>query len=214
MKLDFLYTLVSPPYCVSCTSFLETRQHLCTDCLREFPVLASAKLMVTDSIEMPVYAFTQYEGVIRQMICAKHYGKRSASVQLGDLTAMHAGCPWHAYDVIVPVPLHWTRYMRRGFNQAKVLAARISALRNVPVDTSVRRVLRTAYQARTGRIDRQANVRHAFEVPERLRAKLRGKRVLIVDDLMTTGATLREVARAIRVCRPAHIGAVVAARVV
>jgi ComF family protein len=115
---------------------------------------------------------------------------RALAEFLGDELPINAG----DYDVVIPVPLHWRRLWWRGFNQAALLAAEVAARLRVPLDTtSMTRHRRTAPQTARHHDERIKNVRRAFAVsnPERIK----GRRVLIVDDVMTTGATVDECAR-------------------
>jgi ComF family protein len=115
-------------------------------------------------------------------------------------------------DVLVPVPLHWMRRARRGFNQAEELAREAGRLGGWRVIRPLRRVRRTAEQARIDAPSRRAeNLQGAFSgLPDR---RLRAKHVWIVDDVSTTGATIHAAATALRKlpedCRPASINAAV-----
>jgi ComF family protein len=100
------------------------------------------------------------------------------------------------YDVVIPVPLHWRRLWWRGFNQAALLADEVATRLALPLDTtSMTRRRRTAPQTARHHDERIKNVRRAFAVtyPERIK----NRRVLLVDDVMTTGATVDECARVI-----------------
>ncbi len=112
-------------------------------------------------------------------------------------------------DVVVPVPLHRSRRRERGFNQAEDLAGKVG----VPVVTALRRVRATASQATLPAAQRHRNVRGAFEVTRRGLA-LRGTRVVLIDDVATTGATLDACARALKECGVAEVRALTVARVV
>ena len=96
---------------------------------------------------------------------------------------------FNAIDMLVPVPLHPKKYHQRGFNQAQVISKGIGNALNKPVENSnLIRTIHTSSQTRKSRYDRWENVRDAFTVnrPE----KLMGKHLLLVDDVLTTGATL------------------------
>ena len=100
------------------------------------------------------------------------------------------------YDVVIPVPLHWRRLWWRGFNQAALLASAVAARLELPLDAiAMTRRRRTAPQTARHHDERIKNVRRAFAVtyPERVR----NRRILLVDDVMTTGATVDECARVI-----------------
>jgi len=91
-----------------------------------------------------------------------------------------------AFDAVVPMPLHWRRRFERGFNQAALIAAQVARRRKIPVIHAVRRVRATRTQTGLTNAKRRDNVRGAFRVG---RGSLQGLRILLVDDVMTTGAT-------------------------
>jgi len=206
--------LVSPPFCAECASFLPENTILCDRCREKIIPLVSTYVDVNDTYTMPVYAFAPYDGIVRSLIIAKHYQQRVASRQLGRLVALSGVCPWHRYDVLVPVPLHWTRGLTRGFNQALVMAHELHDTHaHLQVAPVISRARRTKLQATLSGKDREKNVARAFVARAHARQTLEGKHVLIVDDLMTTGSTLRSIARVILTCKPASVAVVVAARV-
>ncbi|MEM6560827.1 MAG: phosphoribosyltransferase family protein [Planctomycetota bacterium] len=113
-------------------------------------------------------------------------------------------------DVLVAVPLHWSRQMARGYNQAGVIADVLAKRRGLPVTTPAVRHRRTLPQVHaTSARQRWTNVRDAFRLtnPD----AIAGKRVVIVDDVMTTGSTVGALAKAIEPAQPAAVGAVVLA---
>ena len=112
-------------------------------------------------------------------------------------------------DVLVPVPLHFLRQFRRGYNQAEVIARRISSDSGKHVVRVLSRVRHTQSQTHLTRKGRFQNVRQAFKLLDA--GPIAGKRVLVIDDVMTTGATLKAVARVLRPARPASISALLLA---
>ena len=102
-----------------------------------------------------------------------------------------------SFDAIVPMPLHWRKRWQRGFNQADLLAREISRRTHTPVRNALRRVRFTATQAGLTNAKRRKNVSGAFR-PKRADV-LRGQRVLLVDDVMTTGSTAAACARALKI---------------
>jgi len=115
-----------------------------------------------------------------------------------------------AYDAIVPMPLHWRKRWQRGFNQAALLAREISKRTHIPVENALRRVRNTAAQAGLTNAKRRKNVSGAFRAKKN--AKLAGKRVLLIDDVMTTGATAATCARALKLAGAAEVTLLTLAR--
>lgn len=115
----------------------------------------------------------------------------------------------HCAEVLVPVPLHPQRARERGFNQAAELALMLSNEAGAPVLDALRRVRATLPQYELGRGERQRNVSEAFACAL---PAVRGRKVLLVDDLATTGWTLEECARALRAAGAAEVSAFVLAR--
>jgi len=110
-------------------------------------------------------------------------------------------------DVLVPVPLHGWRHVRRGFNQAEALSRPLGRATGLPVDDSVRRVRATRSQSGLTAAERRRNVAGAFEA-----AGFSGRRPLIVDDVMTTGATADRLAARLREAGAARVGVLAVAR--
>jgi len=114
-------------------------------------------------------------------------------------------------DLVASVPLHWWRKWVRGYNQAEAIARELAAGLSVPfVPRLLRRVKYTPQQVQPTREARRENVKGAFRVSRG--AKLAGKSILLVDDVMTTGSTLGEVARVLKAAGAARVVAAVLAR--
>ncbi|MFO0966585.1 MAG: ComF family protein [Gemmataceae bacterium] len=114
-------------------------------------------------------------------------------------------------DCLVPVPLHWLRTFQRGFNQSAIIAGRVASVLGKPCRPRLlRRVRRTLPQTSQTGAQRRDNVRGAFLA--RPAADLAGKTLVLVDDVMTTGSTAHEAARALKALKPARIAVCVLAR--
>jgi len=141
----------------------------------------------------------RYEGVAREIVHRFKYGAdlRAASWMGREMAAKLRQTGWfERIDAIVPVPLHWTRRLTRRFNQSELLAAAISRETGKPVLTrALRRTRKTLSQAALAVPQRAVNVKEAFRAR---RVKLvRGKTLLLADDVMTTCATAAECSRAL-----------------
>jgi competence protein ComFC len=143
------------------------------------------------------YCFGSYEGTLRELIHLYKYGRiQTLSQPLADFLA--AALPLdERFDAVTPVPLHWRKRWQRGFNQAELLARAIAKRRGIPMVRALRRVRFTQTQAGLSNTERRKNVAAAFRC--RLASKtLDGKRVLLIDDVMTTGSTAAACARALK----------------
>lgn len=114
--------------------------------------------------------------------------------------------------VIVPVPLHWRRQWKRGYNQSEELARGLAERLDLPALHLLRRVKATAKSAGLGRVERARSLRNAFRVRVLRRGALRGRTVILVDDVLTTGATCGWAARALKQGGARRVVAVVVAR--
>jgi ComF family protein len=154
-------------------------------------------------------AIGDYEGSLRAIVHALKYdGRRSIAGPLSGLLLRHAGPLLRGADFVVPVPLHWSRQWRRGFNQAHELAAGLG----LPVRGVLKRRRYTRSQTGLSADDRCANVRAAFVLSRRA-GPLDGLCVVVVDDVSTTGATLEACARVLKENGVGEVRTLTAARV-
>jgi len=167
---------------------------------------------------MRVFAVTTYDSPVGHLVRAKQWRLIGAAYALGLLVANHI--KEHAtYDYLIPVPLHASRYAWRGYNQAHVMSEALSEQTGIAIGAFFKRVKRTRFQAGLSHDDRKHNLKQVFGpslffTTHDLKKMLSGKRVLLIDDVYTTGATLQSFASFIRIFRPACIDAAVACRVV
>lgn len=175
-------------YCLICGRFFEGagEPHLCLSCLEKPPPFVRHR------------SCTRYEGVVKDIILLfKYHGYEILGRDLGDFIVRSLGWAddlWSEVDAVVPVPLHRRREKRRGFNQAAVLASRIAKLRKIRfLSGRLIKVRNAPAQTSLEKAQRADNVKGAFRI--RRSAGLAGITVLLVDDVYTTGSTMRECSR-------------------
>jgi ComF family protein len=215
----FALGVIYPPTCIACGAATGEAHTLCAKCWSEmrfierpfcerlgtpFAVDLGIQLLSPAAIaDPPVFqrarAVGRYDDVARALVHRLKYGDRlELAKALGAMMA-RAGTELLAdADVIVPVPLHRTRLWWRRFNQAMALSAVVSRGSGVPCDPFLlARVKRTTSQVGLTRHQRGENLQGAFRVPVDAKPRLKGKRVLLVDDVVTTGATANAASRAL-----------------
>ena len=215
---SYLLDLVFPPRCVGC---LQNGQLFCDSCAQRVLPAPSRQECQQCGIELPgdvkglgapcpgclntlgwVGVAALHEGPLQQAIHALKYddGTELAPSLVRYLRAVTAAGPWPAIvrrlEGIVPVPLHKDRLLERGYNQASLLAAGLAVEWAIPVlDNAIDRIQATRSQVGLSLPERAANVMGKFKVNS---VFVSGKTLLLVDDVYTSGATMRECASALR----------------
>jgi ComF family protein len=200
------FPLLPPGGCVSCgapgpaTLAAGTPASACPACAAEPTPLAFAR------------AAGVYDGRLREAILAlKFRGKRALAHPLGDLVAARCAEAFGAIDALVPVPLARRRERERGFNQAELIAARLGRRLGIPARPRwLGRARSTEPQSELDAAARRRNVRDAFLAAP----AVAGRSIVVIDDVLTTGATVRECARTLRRAGARSVGVVTVARVV
>lgn len=199
--------LIYPPHCPQCCRPIFTPgglEHLCSECASHNTPPVSR-----------VIAAGVFRDELRELVHRYKYGKCCylgsyfATLILAQARRLDALV---ACDLIVPVPLHWTRKRNRGFNQAREIGRYISRACDIPLiaPRDFRRVRRTTPQVALSAAGRRENIRGAFAV--RTPDLLKGKTVALIDDVITTGATTNECARILRRAGADDVIALVIAR--
>ncbi|MBK8340687.1 MAG: ComF family protein [Flavobacteriales bacterium] len=208
--LGDLAGLFLPRRCAACDRpLIRAEASLCLGCLHDLPRLRlhqepgnRVERLFWGKVPVEAAAallqFNRSGKVQRILHRLKYTGDRTVGLELGRMMAeaLQASERFHTLDTILAVPLHSSRLRERGFNQSQIL---VDGFREVwplqPMHQSLMRVTRTATQTRKGRWDRWTNVKEAFDLasPE----ALAGAHVLVVDDVVTTGATLEGCIRAL-----------------
>ncbi len=210
---DVLY----PPKCALCSAPVDAAHAICTDCFTKlhfisaphcdccglpFEVAPSGPLRCASCLaDPPPYTLARaalvYDEVSRPLITRFKYGDRLHLATLLARLMRQAGAEAiTGAEVMVPVPLHWRRHMARRYNQSLMLARALAGMSDLPVDPSLLcRIKPTPPQVGLSRSQRRRNVAAAFAVPESSRVLVEGRKILLIDDVMTSGATLEACSR-------------------
>lgn len=214
-SFDWLFMLIAPPYCMACKKFLAERDVFCATCVKLIKPIVSHDLKVTDALTVKVFAIGPYTDPLKQLILSKSWSNSVASRQLGQLMWELTYIKNVPCDLIVPVPLHWMRFAWRGYNQSEEMARELAKKKGVPVMNLLKRIRHTPFQSVGSMEKRVENVKDAFLLltEQELRSQYKDKHILLIDDLLTTGATIRAAAKELNKLKPASITVIVAARV-
>ena len=184
-KIDF----ITKPFCSLCGYPLdvENQVNTCESCLVKKPVYESARSIF-------VYKTEGKKLILR----FKHADTTELAPLFARLIFNHAKEYFRDIDYLVSVPLHWTRLVKRRYNQAALLCLCLEKLAPKSIFYSpyfLRRPKRTESQGHKNAVNRQLNIENAFVIPTRYQKRLQGKSVLLIDDVMTSGATVEECSR-------------------
>jgi len=161
-------------------------------------------------------AAVRYDDVARSLVHGLKYQDRTdLAPPLGRWMARAGKDILDGADLIVPVPLHWRRGWSRRYNQSGALATVVGRLSRVPVNgQALKRVRSTQQQVGLSRTERARNVQGAFSVATERKADIQGRRIVLIDDVLTSGATVDACARALLRAKAANVDVLVFARVV
>ncbi len=215
---DFLF----PPKCLLCKNFIIPYNNgdFCEDCLDNFnffnnsPICPKCGILfksnkgkdhLCSKCAGKSHSFDKarsvgpFEGTLRKAIHDLKYSNKSMLADpLGKILAAYAGLMLNIkdYEIILPVPLHFLRLRERSFNQSLMLSRRVGKIWNIPVNAeSLKRLRQTKPQTSLSHEERHKNVRGAFSFEGN---DVRGKKVLLVDDVYTSGSTVDECARVLK----------------
>lgn len=228
--LDTLF----PPRCFTCGELVGEHGNLCATCWNGVDFIAAPLCarcgvpFATDAGEQgeclpclttpPAYATARavfrYEGASRRLITGYKYHDRTLATPMFARWLARAGAEQLAVaEVVIPVPLHPLRLLRRRYNQSALLARELGKLADKQVlPAGLTRTRHTPQQTGLSREERQHNVQGAFTVPPRHHPQIRGRAVVLVDDVLTTGATLDACARALQEAGATAVHVLVLAR--
>ncbi len=234
--LSAALAVVYPPGCIACQAAVGQAQALCPTCWSSigfierpycerlgtpFAIDLGAGLLSPAAIADPpafarARAVCRFDGVARELVHRLKYGDRTElALTLGRMMAQAGRELLLQADLVVPVPLHRTRLWSRRFNQAAALATVVARQARLPLGPmALARVKRTRQQVGLTRPQRAENLQGAFRVSDAMRPQIEGRRILLVDDVLTTGSTANAAARALLRAGAREVDVLTFARVV
>ncbi|WP_058242510.1 ComF family protein [Thalassovita autumnalis] len=226
--------VIYPPRCLGCGGMVESEAGLCPTCWREVQFIGG---LVCDQCGVPLpgesdqaercddclrverpwqrgRAALLYEGQGRQLVMALKHGDRQDIVPIAARWMAQVAVPVLLPETLItPVPLHWTRMLKRRFNQAALLAEALAHYTgHAYCPDLVQRLRATQSTKGQGREARFAEMQGAFRIHPRRRHRLIGRPVCLVDDVMTSGATLAAVSEACLAAGASHLSVLLLAR--
>jgi ComF family protein len=198
--------LIFPEYCASCNVILQTSEKaICPSCIQELPQSFHSyikkkslkgpygELIARES--MSLYELKSGSQIERLIYSLKYKDKQIVGAILGrKLGEKMKDLSFSKFDMIIPIPLHKKKLKKRGYNQSLIIADEVSKVIGTPVNIECTvRLKNTDTQTNKSRLERYENLNGAFNVVNKLAIK--GKHILIIDDVITTGATIQSLAK-------------------
>jgi ComF family protein len=230
-----LLDLLLPPLCLHCQTRIEDHNTLCAKCWRQIdfirpplcdrlgmplpfaepcdgPIISAAAAASPPDFDR-ARAVGHFDGPLRDLIHDLKFRDNPSARHLLSQWLLEAGRELLAdADALVPIPLNRWRLIQRRFNQAQILADGLCKISNKPIwRGALHRHRNTRHQVGLTALERQKNVAGAFKVPPRARNQLNGKKIILIDDVITTGATVSAAARALKKAGAARVDVLVLA---
>jgi len=227
--------ILIPPRCLGCRTVVAEDGALCPSCWSEVSFISPPQCKICGlpftvdpggeaicgacSARRPAFGraravFLYDEGGRRLVLDYKHRDRTHGAAFFAKWIVRAAPDLCADADVIVPVPLHWSRLFKRGYNQSALVGRALGKITETPYEPMVlKRIRRTISQVGLSGDARKRNVAGAFSVSAKGPEKLDGKRVLLVDDVLTTGATVEGCAKVLRKAGASGVDVVTLARV-
>lgn len=235
--LSQIIKIFLPPRCIKCGAILSDDDGLCSECFRElnfitapycykcghpFEEVGSSKKLICGNCmkkRKTPFRFNRsalyYDDISKDLILAlKFMDKTENAKTLAKWLCMAGNDIWQeGVDILVPVPLHYKRLIKRRYNQSALLVKELSKLTGIKADyTSLVKHKSTKPQVQFSGHERVKNVKGAFSVKHL--EKIKGQRVVLIDDVMTTGSTLKECALALQKAGAKSVDTLTVARVI
>jgi len=191
--LDIITSSAGNGFCEGCKDAFTIIDEYCDVCGRPLPCGAYCECEGNDFVFVKNRSVFVYDDVMSDVIHAFKYGNHPAHGKaLGRIMARRFSSYFEQIDLIMPIPMYRQKELRRGFNQADILAGEIASYTGVKYDgKSLKRIRNTKAQSGLSDVERELNLGGAFKLTRPLAAD---KSILLVDDIMTTGSTMNKCA--------------------
>lgn len=197
--IEFILNIMFPPACAVCGKI--NKEWLCPKCKQRVERLEKSviKNIEDKKYEKLLYIF-KYESLIRKLILQyKFSNKAYLNHFFANIIAKNEKNAdlIREYDFIIPVPMHKKKMQKRGYNQTELIARELSKMLNVPTKLNIlSKIVNTTTQSKLNGKARQSNIQHAFLVKNDI--EIENKKIVLLDDIYTTGATVEECGRVLK----------------
>lgn len=209
--LEYLLDLIYPPHCMFCHKLIE-HGRICEACHEDLPILGYDERKQRFNVIENCSSLFYYEKNVRESLLRyKFHGLRFYSEEYAKLMLMNFTMEETECDLISWVPLSSRRLRERGYDQARLIAEQLSRYLGLPCARVLKKVKNVRPQSQTGEwAARTVNIKNAYRVSGKI--EIRGKTILLIDDIVTTGATLEECAATLMAAGAASVKALTIAR--
>lgn len=216
MIFKSLASLVYPSRCIGCDAWFKEDEEpsVCPACLDKLHFLKTPAFLPDLKVKYFDEAFSclAYEGLTLEWIHQFKYGRKFYLVKSLGHFLHRQNLDWDQYDFLMFVPLHWWRLMRRGFNPSHFLAFELKKRIKKLIFTCLKRASLRPPQTKLSKEERLKNVQGSFSLSKKFLPKIKAKKFLLMDDVLTTGATVNECARVLKKAKAAKVDVLTVAR--
>lgn len=194
--INTISDFVFPIYCFDCGGKVIHREPFCPLCQKIISEDEPLEVITNfNEYIHNIYSLYNFDDkIVRDAIHSLKY-KRYPSPAIHLIDIKIAQIDLNTYDYIIPVPLHWRRFKDRGYNQSKIIAQTIHKYCKIPIVEGLKRSKYNKSQTKKNRENRQKSIKGIFQINKRCEKVLYNSKILIVDDVITTGATITECAK-------------------
>lgn len=207
--LDIALDFIFPPACGICGKI--GKGYICDRCYKEIEIYLYHNSEIKRN---NIFYLLQYKDIIRKKMIDYKFNHKPYLHQMfyEILIKNKKACEFlKNYDIIIPVPIHKKKWKTRGYNQSELIARKIAKNFHIPIDTKILlKTKNTPMQSSLGKEDRIKNVQSAYKVENQ--EKIKDKNVLLVDDIYTTGATVKECKRMLQLTGAKKVGIMIIAK--